>query len=93
MTGLRYIGVSVLLVGVAAYIALDLNNIEMTWLTFLSMENMCTDPELKEFVFKPFNCDAYNQIGFIDLDGPATFDSNERLLDLDAQDDMVRISQ
>ncbi|MEM9785509.1 MAG: hypothetical protein AAF801_03345 [Pseudomonadota bacterium] len=93
MSGLRYIGISVLLAGLAAFLALDLSGADMSWLTFLSLENMCTDPDLREYVFAPFSCDAYNQIGFIEFDGPATFDSDERLLDLDAADNVIRIAQ
>lgn len=93
MAGLRYIAISFVLAGLATLVALDVGYVDASWMTFLSLENMCTNPELKEYVFPPFSCDAYNQIGVVDLSGPATFDSDARLLDLDAADNVIRITE
>lgn len=91
MTGFRYIAISLFLAGVAAFIALDFNALDFGWMTLLSFENMCTDPELREYVFYPFSCDAYNQIGVVDFGGDATFNSPERLHELNRPEKIVHI--
>ena len=93
MTGIRYITVSVVLVLIAAYVALDFSELDFSWLTFLSFENMCTDPELREYVFKPFTCDKYLRGGIIDVTGGTSIGTDELLLELDATGNLIQISE
>ncbi|WP_341368651.1 hypothetical protein [Yoonia sp. BS5-3] len=95
MTGLKYIGIALILAVVAAFIALDFDPFGENGpgLTLFSTANMCTDPELKEYVFWPFSCDEFNQIKVVDFGGSGPISSRDKIHELNRNTDIVHIGQ
>ncbi len=92
MTGIRYIIVSVFLALAAIYIAVDFDDVDLSWLTFLSFENMCNDPEMREYVFKPFTCDKYTRAGVVDVTGGTIAGLEDMIIELDEGGEIVQIA-
>ena len=95
MSGLKYIGIALGLAAFAAYIALgdELFAPGGSGLARFSMANMCTDPELQDYVVWPFSCDAYTQVQVIDLGTSKPVGSSDKIHELNRSDDIVHIGQ
>lgn len=95
MSGIKYIGLSLALAAFAAYIALDIDLFapDGAGLAMFSMANMCADPELQEYVFWPFSCDAYNQVQIVSFGDSGRAGSTENIHELNRSSDIVHIGQ
>lgn len=95
MTGVKYIGIALALAAFAAYIALDIDLFapDGSGLAMFSMANMCTDPELQEYVMWPFSCDAYNQVQIVNFGDSGPVGSTEKIHELNRPSEIVHIGQ
>ena len=95
MTGLKYIGIALALAAFAAFIAFDFDQFapDGTGLAMFSIANMCTDPELQEYVFWPFSCDAYNEVQIVNFGDSGPVGSTEKIHELNRDSDIVHIGQ